>query len=157
MLNRAQLRVVEIGLRRIEIDLAWIEQLVRWTYDGVLVSFIDDVTDVARSQLEGRLVAARDIVQGLKDRLALGTEQIPKSRKIAGDMAHLWVISEETKSRYLRGYGDVDFRLPGVLDPPMQQLGDLLLEVQAIAQSCRSSSRNSGSLPRPSPDRQESR
>ncbi len=28
MLNRAQLRVVEIGLRRIEIDLAWIEQLV---------------------------------------------------------------------------------------------------------------------------------
>jgi hypothetical protein len=137
MLNQAQQSAVEIGLRQLERDLAWVEQLLGWTYQGVMFSFVNDLAETTRAELQRRLDEARRRILALRDRLDLRPETITKSCWIAGEAVHLWVLTEEGKSRYLHGYGQVDPRLPALLDPTMTELGDVMLDLQSIARTAR--------------------
>ena len=133
MLTEAQQRALEVGLGRVETELAWMEELLGWTYEGALVSFVEDLGDSQRQELQARIHEGRELIQGLRDALALRPDQIPKSSWIVGHLAHLWVVAEECQSRYLRGYGEVAPDLPAHLDPPVQRLAELLLAMQRLA------------------------
>jgi hypothetical protein len=137
MVTDTQRRVLEIGLRRIETEVAWIEELLGWTYEGLLASIVEDLGDSKREQLRARIHQARGLISGLREALGLRPERVPKSGWIAGHLAHLWVIAEECQSRYLRGYGAVAPGLAEIVDPPARRLAELLLAMQRITREGR--------------------
>jgi hypothetical protein len=135
MLTEAQQRALETGLRLIETELAWMEKLLVWTYEGALVSFVEDLGDSQRQELRTRIDEARGLVRELRDALGLRPDQIPKSSWFAGHLAHLWVVAEECQSRYLRGYGEVAPDLPAHLDTTVRRLAEILLALQRLARA----------------------
>jgi hypothetical protein len=135
MLTEPQQGALEVGLRQIETELAWIEKLLGWTYEGELVAFEDDLDESKRQALRARLREARRLIREVRDVFGLRPDRIAKSRWIAGHLAPLWVVAEECQSRYLRGYGEVAPALPMRLDPAVRELAELLLVMQRLARA----------------------
>lgn len=127
LLTEPQRRALAVSLRHIETELTWIEALMASDGAGILVSFANDLGEARRSSLHDRIHAARTLIRELRDALALLSETIPKSRWIAGHAIQLWVVTEESLSGRLRGYGAVVPELSHILDPRLRALGDLLL------------------------------
>lgn len=132
-LTEAQRRALRIGLAHIENDLAWIETLLRWTYEGVMTTFEEDVGDSAQRELRERIAEARELIGRMARTFGLEREVISKSRWIGAHLVQLWVVTEECQSRYLRAYGEVTPDLAAVVDPAARPLGELLLSMQRIA------------------------
>jgi hypothetical protein len=133
MLTDAQARSLTIGLQQIERELAWIEKLLSWTYEGAMVCFVDDLQESSRQRLRDDIGTGRRLIEQLRDTLGLHGERIAKSRWIAGHLVPLWVVAEECQSRYLRGYGPVTRELPPLVDPLARRLGELLIAMATQA------------------------
>lgn len=131
MLTEAQRRSLAAGLRIIETEIAWIEKLLGWTYRGVAVWFVDDLSDPVRQRLQSGIDEARGLIRGLHENLGCPAEEMAKSRWIGGRLTTLWVVAEECQSRYLRGYGEVGADVPAVIDPLARRLGRLMLGMAA--------------------------
>ncbi len=143
MLTEAQQRVVTIGLRQIELELTWIEQLLALAYDGVLVFFVDDLTPVVCQRLREHIQAARERIRAFRDSFGLEPECIAKSRWIGGRVPGLWVMAVECQPRHLRGYGDVTPEAATRLDPLALQLAETLYAMEALLGSIREAPRAS--------------
>lgn len=130
VLNDAQRRALGAGLRQIETELAAIEQLLHETYQGVMVSFEDDVAASKGARLEHGIAEARQLLRELQATLGLAPERISKRRWIGGHLLLLAVVAEECQSRHLRGYGNVGPELAAWLDPRAGRLAELLLAMQ---------------------------
>lgn len=144
MVTKAQQRSLAAGLRIIELELAWTEVLLAWTYHGVTLSFDDDLSDPVRHGLQTGIGEARKLIQELRDTLELPLERISKSRWVGGHFATLWVAAEECQSRYLRGYGEVGPDIPAVIDPLARRLVEILVRLAAEVRDAAESQKKEG-------------
>jgi hypothetical protein len=126
LLSESQRRALGVSLRHIERDLVLVEHLLDSTYEGVLTSVVDDVTDAARERLREGIAQARALIREAHDAFVLEREEIPKSRSIAAHLVAQSVVATECESRYLAGYGEVMAELSGRLDPLARRLSELL-------------------------------
>lgn len=64
----------------------------------------------------------RDLMQEIKDALGLKAEVENVARRIWGSSSAFWVVLVETKSKYMKRYGDAPPELAEYLDPRIEVL-----------------------------------
>ena len=101
-------------------------------YHGLLFRIIDDVNEDTRTSMRQLIHEVLKIIRELKDRFQLDEEVERKSRAIFGKAPLLWEIVTGTDASRLRGYGEIDPGLKVILDPSIEQLGQLLLRIHHL-------------------------
>ena len=75
-----------------------------------------------KTSLLAEITQMRDLLRELKDGLGLEAETEDVARKIWGQGSTFWEVLVETKSRYLKGYGQPPPQLAEYLDPRIDVL-----------------------------------
>jgi hypothetical protein len=86
-----------------------------------------------KSKLLAEVSQMRAVLQELKDGLGLEAEIEDVGRRIWGQGSTFWEVLVETKSRYLKGFGQVPPQLARYLDPRMDVLIQHLRNLTALA------------------------
>jgi hypothetical protein len=86
-----------------------------------------------KSKLLAEVSRIRAVLQELKDGLGLESEIEDVGRSIWGQGSTFWEVLVETKSRYLKGYGQPPPQLARYLDPRIDSLIQHLRNLTALA------------------------
>jgi hypothetical protein len=126
--QRTSLRIVmsliEEKMRDIEARLASPEE------HGLMFDVCNDLAPDVEQALRLTVAEVYALISTLRDRLALPREVKPVSREILKGLSQLWVVLQESDSQRLRRYGDVDPALGASLDPEIEALARLMLELE---------------------------
>lgn len=134
MLNEAQQRNLRIVLCLIEEAMRAIERrLTRPEERGLMFEVRNDLAPDAVRALRQKLPDVYAIIEGLRDRFALPGEIRYAGREVLKGLPQFWVMLQESDSKGLRRYGDVDPALGPVLDPRINRLARLMIEMEALA------------------------
>jgi hypothetical protein len=154
MLNDAQRTSLRIALTMTERKMRAIEaRLLQREERGLMYEIGNDVTVEMAAALHHRIHAVYALISELKSRLGLPRESKPASREINEGLAILWVTLQESDTRALRRYGEVDRRLAPVLDPHIEALAQHMLALEdLVTPAQRPSSVSVGTAGRPSRD-----
>jgi hypothetical protein len=129
--QRTSLRIVmsliEEKMRDIEARLASPEE------HGLMFDVCNDLAPDVEQALRLTVAEVYALISTLRDRLALPREVKPVSREILKGLSQLWVVLQESDSQRLRRYGDVDPALGASLDPEIEALARLMLELEHLA------------------------
>ena len=133
MLNKEQKRGLTIALRIVEENMQKIEQLLEnKTYEGLLYDTNCSVAPDAKEEILKRVSLVKDRIKILSNLFALEKEYREGLRKIFGILPSCWEIIENVKSKRLKRYGDVQDGLDNVLDPQLNRITDLILEMEHL-------------------------
>mgnify|MGYP001619196867 FL=1 len=133
MLNKEQKRGLTIALRIVEENMQKIEQLLEIkTYEGILYDTNCSVAPDAKEEILKRVSLVKDRIKILSNLFALEKEYREGLRKIFGILPSCWEIIENVKSKRLKRYGDVQDGLDNVLDPQLNRITDLILEMEQL-------------------------
>lgn len=143
-LNPNQKRAVSVTLFLLEERLAEVEQVMSQRSEGILYRRIPRFTQRQQEAIKRLLQVMRAEIAELAERFQFDREEQDPVGRIRGLMAISWESLEESTSRRLKAYGDVDPQLKETLDPGIQKLSRLGQVMIRIAE---------GSLPTESLDR----
>ncbi|OGF53229.1 MAG: hypothetical protein A2Z21_09685 [Candidatus Fraserbacteria bacterium RBG_16_55_9] len=132
LLNRQQKDWLSIVLRSTEDAMALARRLVRARDHGRLHTLINDLTADEMKELRELSQQVGRIVAQLDERFYFQREPKRVSRLLQGELSTLWVALENSRSRKLRRFGEVDPRLESALDPYLEQLIRLVLAMERI-------------------------
>jgi hypothetical protein len=133
MLNDAQRNHLRILMSRIEEKMRAIEfRLGHPDKNGLMSEIRNDITHEIAQVLREKLPEVYDLIRTLRDQLALPRESKQLSRELMMGLPQLWVVLQESDSKSLRRYGDVDHALAPVLDPQIETLARLMFELEHI-------------------------
>jgi hypothetical protein len=133
MLNDSQRVSLRIAFRLIDERMREIEAILERPEEvGVMYEVRDDLSPAMRERLPEKISAVRAILKNLRDRLALSAEITTARREAFKGLPYLWEVLEESTSKRLRRYGAVDDRLARILDPQIQSLETLIIELEHI-------------------------
>lgn len=131
ILNASQGRALAITLRLVEERLAEIETILERDASGRLYRRLrPDLSPEARDRVVGLLTALRSGITDLADEYRLEAESRDGARAIAALLAMSWENLGEVVTGHLRAYGEVDPQLTTTLDPAVERLMRLVLELQ---------------------------
>ncbi|MDE3119393.1 MAG: hypothetical protein KGO52_16995 [Nitrospirota bacterium] len=135
MLNNSQRVYLGIVLRLIEEKMRAIEaRLARPEEPGLMFTISNDMPPEAARALQQTIPAVYALIVTLRDRFALPLETKQMSREVArGLSSQHWVALQESDSTALGRYGAVDPSVAPDLDPQIEALAGLMLELEAIA------------------------
>jgi len=130
MLNDHQRRALSVALRLLEERLAEITSLMDEEHHGILLERpAPRLSDAQRAAALATMGRMREIVASLAARFDLERDVEVPERRIAGLLGPTWQSLLEVDSRHLRGYGVVDPAVPPVLDPAVEDLVGLIVEL----------------------------
>ena len=133
-LNRNQERAVAIRLRLLEERLAIIGRLMDQDERGRL--YRRDRAPYSakqRARMEALIVEIRAEIAHIADTFGLASEEQDAARRIVGLLGITWEGLGDVRTGRLRGLGDVDPALREQLNPSVERLMDLVLDLQEIA------------------------
>jgi hypothetical protein len=132
MLNESQRTYLRIVLRLIEEKMRAIEfRLANPQEHGLMFEVSNDMTPEMERWLREKVAVVYSLIMTLRDRFALPVETKQASREVAkGLSSQHWVALKESDSRSLRRYGPIDAALAPVLDPLIETLARLMLELE---------------------------
>lgn len=134
MLNDAHRRNLRVVLGLVEEKMKAIEsRLAQPEEHGLMDEIKPDLRPDVEATLRRQVDAAYTLIRRLKDQFALPTETTLASREIFKGLPQIWVMLQESDSRRLQGYGEVDPADAAVLDPLIEQLARLVLDMEAVA------------------------
>jgi len=133
LLNYNQRRSVTIVLRNFEEHLrmtsAWLDGAEE---NGILYRRKLNLSPVQRQVAQQRVDTALETIASLAQKIGLEPEVEDPAGLIRGEMNVSWANLIDTQSRKLKRYGDVDPELKSVLDPAIQRLAQLAMELASI-------------------------
>jgi hypothetical protein len=133
MLNEAQERSIHIVMRLIEEKMKSVERLLeQGDQQGVTFQVTQDLTPDMVRTLHATVPEVYALLKEICERFSLAAEIKPVSREVLKGLPELWVMLEESDSRNLGRYGDVDPRVGPLLDPAVQKLGNLMFQLQHL-------------------------
>jgi hypothetical protein len=133
MLNEAQRNNLRIVMTMIEEKMRAIESRLDHPEEQRLMSEIrNDTTAETARALREIIPKVYDLIRTLRDRLALPRESKPLSRELLMGLPQLWVVLQESDSKSLRRFGDVNQTLAPLLDPRIDALACLMFELEDI-------------------------
>ena len=133
MLNKDQKRGLTIALRIVEENMQKIEQILEnKTYEGILYDTNCSVAPDAKEEILKRVSFIKARINYIATVFALEKEYREGLRKIFGILPSCWEIIENVKSKRLKRYGDVQNGLDMVLDPQLNAITDLILEMEQL-------------------------
>lgn len=146
MLNRNQRAALETALRLLESRARTLLQAVQEPpANGVLTRFRPLNARRARrvqALLQGLLEEIGDLARGFD--LRPGEEDL--GARVRAEMAVAWSDLHDLKARKLNRYGEVDRRLAETLDPHLQRMIDLTLEISRLAEGQRGEAESGGPI-----------
>lgn len=133
MLNDAQRSSLRIVMRLIEEKMRAIErQLAQPLEHWLLFEVRNDITPDIERALRQPIQEVYTLIGALKEQFALPLETELASREILKGLSQLWVMLQESDSNSFRRYGTVAPALAPVLDPQIETLARLMLEMEHI-------------------------
>jgi len=133
LLNPAQRTSVTIVLRNFEESLrqaeAWLQGAEA---NGILYRRKLDLKPAQRQAAQQRVTAALEIIATLAQAIGLEQEAEDAVGLIRGEMSISWANLTDTQSRKIKRYGDINPELESILDPAIQQLAQLAMELASI-------------------------
>jgi hypothetical protein len=133
MLNKDQKRGLTIALRIVEENMQKIEQLLEIkTCEGILYDAKCSVTLDVKEEILKRISFIKARINYISDIFVLEKEYRESLRKIFGILPSCWEIIENVKSKRLKRYGDVQDGLDNILDPQLNRITDLILEMEQV-------------------------
>jgi hypothetical protein len=134
MLNDYQRNSLRVVTHLIEEKMREIERLLgRPEEAGLMYDLKNDVAPETAGAVRETLHAIYARISELRDRLDLPRTAKAASREMLKGVPQLWVMLEESYSKRLRRYGEVDPRLAAELDPQIEALANLMLELEELA------------------------
>jgi DNA-directed RNA polymerase subunit L len=134
MLNESQARFLRVVLTRIEEKVRAIErQIAHPEGCGVLIEWRTDTAPEMEEALQRAIRNVYAVIGGLKEQFELAAETRLASRELAKGLPQLWAMLQESDARSLRRYGAVAPGLSPVLDPQIETLARLMLELEDLA------------------------
>ena len=133
-LNKNQERAVAVRLRMLEERLAIITRLMDDDERGRL--YRRDRAPYSaeqRARIEAAIVEIRAEVAHVADTFGLASEEQDTARRIVGLLGITWEGLGDVRAGRLRGLGDVDPALREQLNPSIERLMDLVVDLQEIA------------------------
>lgn len=82
-----------------------------------------------RSRLRAIVSEMRKVISEIKDVLSLKPEETDLAGKVWASASSFWEVLVETKSKYLRRYGEVPQSLAEFIDPPIEDLIKHLIKI----------------------------
>jgi len=125
------LRTVEEHLRSIE------AMLDQEDYPGILYEWKNDLPDDAKPLLSARILKIREAVELAAGRFALEKRDRRASDEAFGKLPYCWQILEDAKAARLVRYGEVAKGLDRELDPLIETIITLVLEMESVLQRIR--------------------
>ena len=133
MLNKEQKRGLTIALRIVEENMQKIEQLLEIkTYEGILYDTNCSVAPDAKEEILKRVSFIKARINYISNLFVLEKEYREGLRNIFGILPSCWEIIENVKTKRLKRYGDVQNGLDNVLDPQLNRITDLILEMEQL-------------------------
>ena len=133
-LNRNQDRAVAVRLRMLEERLAIITRLMDEDEGGRLYRRDRAPYSAAqRARIEAVTVEIRAEIAHVADTFGLASEEQDAARRIVGLLGITWEGLGDVRAGRLRGLGDVDPALREQLNPSIERLMALVLDLQEIA------------------------
>ena len=131
-LNEHQRRHFEVLFSRLDDTVTAIEGWLddNALHSGVLKETVDDLPPGFRATAMETLAQLRRQIVTLSELLALKSRRVSRSRMIGATLRAEAVRVEDSLSRHLRGYGNVDSSVAERLDP---QLHDIARTLNALA------------------------
>jgi hypothetical protein len=138
MMNEFQKRGVTAVLRTVEEHFRSIEAMLdREDYPGILYEWKNDLPDDVKLLLSVRILKIREAVERTAGRFALEKRERRASDDAFGKLPYCWQILEEVKAARLARYGEVAEGLDRELDPLIETIITLVLEMESILQRIR--------------------
>ncbi len=135
MLNDAQRRTVSVTIRFLEEDLHEMEHLLQsGDYIGIVHEMGNDIPLPTKKALLDKIGAIKDRIHSLVERFSLKKEQRSVRRQLFARSTYDLTMLEETKTQYLKGYGNTAKGLQDSLDPQLDSMIDLLREMLRLLQ-----------------------
>jgi hypothetical protein len=100
--------------------------------NGILYRRKLNLSPVQRQVAQQRVDTALETIASLAQKIGLEPEVEDPAGLIRGEMNVSWANLIDTQSRKLKRYGDVDPELKSVLDPAIQRLAQLAMELASI-------------------------
>ncbi len=133
MLNEAQKRRVSVTFSSLEENLHDMERLLKGgDYIGIVHAMYNDVPEPVRDALLAKIAQVKNRIRSLAERFDLKREQRSLSRRLFAQLSYDWTTLEETTTRHLQGYGDVAKELKETLDPELNAIIGLIVEMERL-------------------------
>jgi hypothetical protein len=133
LLNSDQLRSVTIVLRMFEEDLrqmdTWLDERQA---DGILYSRQLHLTPRQRAEARNHIAAALGEITVLAEKLGLEPEVEDAAGLIRGQMSVAWANLIDSQTKKLKRYGKVHPEVAKEIDPYMQRLAHIALELSSL-------------------------
>lgn len=134
MLNDAQRTSLRIVMSMIEERMRAIEfRLDHPEEQGLMFEIRNNITCDMVHALREKIPEVYGLIRILRDRLALPREIKPASRELLTGLSQLWVVLQESDSKRLQRFGDIDPALAPALDPEIETLARLVFELENAA------------------------
>ncbi len=138
MMNEFQKRGVTAVLRIIEEHMRRIEGMLdQKDYAGILYEWKNDLPDDAKHLLLARILNIREAIEQAGSRFSLEKQDRRASDEAFGKLPYCWQILEEAKASRLVRYGNVAEGLDRELDPLIEMIITLVLEMESVLQRIR--------------------
>jgi len=138
MLNDYQRRGLSITLRIVEESVEYIEQILKNDgYSGVLYEMRYDIPGEIRNEISNRIPLAKAEIEKIADKFHLDKRIGWASNAAYGKLPYCWEILENSRAKRLKRYGDISSGLGKELDPHLDAIIKILLEMERILHAIR--------------------
>jgi hypothetical protein len=133
LFNPAQKNALRVSLLLLEKGMLEVDRLLAaGEHHGVLFRIVDDLGQNTKTSVSRLVHDVRGVIRELQARFQLDMELEGKSRAIFGKVPLLWEMVTDTDARRLRGYGEVDPTVETLLNPSIEHLSRLLLQMHQL-------------------------
>lgn len=133
MLNKDQKRGLSIALRIMEENIRDIEQVLNSeSYTGILYDTKSRISPEVREEIFKKVLLIRDKIKVISDGFTLEKEYREVISDILGKLFSSWEIVENVKAKKLKRYGSVSDGLDRILDPHLNTITDLIIEIERL-------------------------
>lgn len=133
MLNEYQKRGLSITLRIVEETMQDIERILQnGTYTGILYDMKCSISPKAKEEFFKRASLIKERIKIISKIFDLKKEHREAIHDIFGKLPYCLEIVEDAKAKKLKRYGDVSNGLDNALDPQLNIITDLILEMQHL-------------------------
>lgn len=134
LLNVAQHAALAVVLCYLEQSLRQAETWLQGQQTtGILYRTSVQLSAERRAAVSARIAEALEGIARLAERFSLQPVDEPLENKIASEMSINWANLVDTRSDKLGRYGSVDPKLQELLDPEIEHLAQLALEIASLA------------------------
>lgn len=138
MLNDSQRRGLSITLRNVEESLEHIGRILKNDgYSGVLYETRYDITKEIRKEISNRIPLAIAEIEKIAEIFHFEVEIGWASNAAYSKLPYCWEILENARAKRLKRYGDISKGLGEELDPHLDAIIKILLEMERILLTIR--------------------